>query len=277
MSSRMKGFEADTLRNVMDSKRVGLVHAVGNALLMIAFFYWTRIPEENGWQFSLTVVGGAAIGFATLWLHCATFSFFRPTSERSFRVSLRESVARIPAFFVWTVVFGCVLWMIGQLWNYDEQAGGYGRHLLPLFLRRAITPRSMFSAWHWLVWILYFLVWPILFLPVGGQVAVKGFRGFFGRAAFRPTREVRFWIVFLICFLVGAYVPYTLVWMVPRKPSSLTAQTWSMVLRLGFAYLLLVTTWVVLCAAIMRASDDEQPVVREPDPASILKDASPTA
>ena len=255
MSSHMQSFERDTLSTVLSSKRLWLAHVVINALLMIAFFYWTRIPEETGWQFALTIIGGFTIAFVTLWLHSATFDYFSRMSERCFRKSLRSSVARIPAFVLWTVIFGLVLWLIGQLWNYDEQIGGWARHSLPVFLRRQITPRTMFSASHWFVWFLYFILWPILFLPLGAHVGAKNFRGFYSAATFRPVREVRFWLTYLICFVIGAYVPYTLAWMVPRKPSPLNEQTWSMVFRLGFGYLLLVTAWMVLCAAIMRASD----------------------
>jgi hypothetical protein len=97
-----------------------------------------------------------------------------------------------------------------------------------------------------------------LFLPVGAQVAAKNFRGFFSAAAFRPIRELRFWIAYVVCFLIGAYLPYTLAWMVPQKPSSLIAQAASMTGRLGFGYLLAVTAWVVLCAAIVRAGGETE-------------------
>ena len=269
MNPRMQTFERDTLMAVLNSKRVWLVHVITNALLMIAFFYWTRIPEETGWEFLLTVIWGLAIGFLALWLHCSTFVYFDARSEGSFRASLRSSISRIPAFLVWTVIFGTVLWLIGQLWNYDEQAGGYLRHLLPQFLRRGIAPRSMFSDWHWATWFLYFFLWPIVCLPVGAQVAIKNFPGFYNAAALRPLREVRFWLAYLICFLIGAYVPFVLAWMVPREPSSLNAQTWSVIFRLGIGYLLLVTAWVVLCAAIMRASESDQSADKQIEPAPI--------
>jgi hypothetical protein len=269
MNSRMQTFERDTLTAVLNSKRIWLVHLITNALLMIAFFYWTRIPEETGWEFSLTVVLGLAIGFATLWLHCSTFAYFGAGSERRFSTSLRSSIARIPAFLIWTVIFAIGLWLIGQLWSYDEQAGGYVRHLLPQFLRRVIAPRSMFSSWHWATWFLYFFLWPIVCLPVGAQVAIKNFRGFYSAAILRPMREVRFWLAYLICFLIGAYVPFVLAWMVPREPSSLNAQTWSVIFRLGIGYLLLVTVWVVLCAAIMRASEGDESADKEIEPAPI--------
>jgi hypothetical protein len=257
MNSHMQGFERNTLMAVLNSKRVWLVHLVANALLMIAFFYWTRIPEETGWYVALTLVGGLSIVLVTLWLHSATFDYFSVTSEHSFASSLRRSVARIPAFFTWTLIFGVGLSLIGQLWAYDDQIGGWTRHSLPLFLRSGVTPRTMFSASHWMTWFLYFFLWPVLLLPIGGQVATKNFRGFVSAAAFRPIRRWRFWIVYLACFVIGAYIPFTLAWMVPRKSSPLSDQTWSMALRLGFGYLLLVTAWVILCAAIMRGSAGE--------------------
>jgi len=274
MSSRVQGFERDTLSAVLDSKRVWVVHVVMNALMMIAFFYWTRIPEETGWQFALTVVGALVIAFLTLCLHSATFDYFGVTSERRFRTSLRRVLGRIPAFLVWAVLFGLVLWYIGQLWDYDEQFGGWVRHLLPSFLRRQITPRTMFTATHAAVWILYFIVWPIVFLPVGAQVATKNFRGFITAAAYRPIREVRFWLAYVVCFLIGAYVPFTLAWMVPRKAAPLSAQEWSMALRLGAGYMLLVTAWVVLAAAIMRASGGEEPITTESKTAPVLAQPS---
>jgi hypothetical protein len=263
MSSRMQGFERDTLTAVMISKRVWFVHLIGNALLMVAFFYWTQIPEETGWQVSLTVVCGLAIAFLTLWLHGCTFAYFRPESERRFRTSLRHSIAHIPALLFWTLIFGLVLGFIGHLWNYEEQAGGYARHLLPNFLRGVTTPRSMSSFSHGLMWFLYFFVWPILFLPVGAQAATRNFRGFVSAAAFRPIREARFWLTYFVCFMIGAYIPYRLAWMVPQRASPLSAQEWSMALRLGLGYLLLVTAWVVLCAAIMRASNGEKPAAEQ--------------
>jgi hypothetical protein len=71
--------------------------------------------------------------------------------------------------------------------------------------------------------------------------------------------------VYVVCFIFGAYVPYKLVWMIPTKPSTLNAQTWSMVIRLGGGYLLIVTAWLVLCAAIMRASDGDAALASEPE------------
>jgi hypothetical protein len=264
MNSRMQGFERDTLMSVVNNKVVWLVHAFANALLMVAFFYWTRIPEENGLQFVLTVVSGLLIAFATLWLHSATFHYFRPV-KHSLKDLLRHSAAHVPAFLVWSLIFGLGLWLIGRLWSYDELAGGWLRHLLPGFLRRVVTPRSAFSATSWVVWFLYFFFWPILCLPVGGQVAVNNFRGFYSAEAFRPLRELHFWNMYFVCFIIGAYVPYKLVWMTPTTPSTLNEQTWSMVARFGVAYLLIVTAWLILSAAIMRATDGDAALASAPE------------
>lgn len=263
MNSRMQDFERDTVTALLNSKRVWVVHVVVNALLTVAFFYWTRISEESGLEFALTVVGGVLIVFVTLWLQSATFDYFRPAGDRRLISSLRRSASRVPAFLLWAVIFGLGLWLIGQFGDYSEQIGGWVRHLLPGFLRRALAPRSAFAVTSWFIWFLYFVLWPILFLPVGAQVAVRSFRGFFSLAGLRPLREWRFWIVYFLCFVVGAYVPYRLAWMIPTHPSTLTEQTRSMLVRLGIGYLLLMTAWLMLCSAIMRASDENGAVAGE--------------
>ena len=153
--------------------------------------------------------------------------------------------------------------MIGQVWDYQEQIGGWVRHLLPSFLRHQVTPRTMFEIAHWLIWFVYFFLWPILFLPVGAQVSLSSFRGFVSGTVVRPIARLSFWIAYGVCFVIGAYIPYTLAWMVPIRPSQLNHQEWSMVLRLGSGYLLLVTAWVVLCAAMMIAFEGEGSIVRE--------------
>jgi hypothetical protein len=262
MNSRMHGFERDALVTVWQSKLLWLIHVVANAALMIAFFYWLRIPEESGLQLALAAGDGLLIAFATLWLHAATLDYFRPPEHR-LRQSLRRSVACVPAFLVWTAIFGLGLWLIGQLWIYDQQAGGWIHHLLPGFLRKIVTPRSAMAVTSWLIWFLFYFLWPIVLLPVGAQVAANNFRGFYARAAFRPLRELRFWIVYFICFVIGGYVPFELIWMTPTKPSPLDQQKMSMAIRFGVAYLLLVTAWLILCAAIMRASDGDGSITGE--------------
>lgn len=251
-------FEREILSALWNSKRVWAIHLVVNAMLMVAFFSWTRIPEATRWQFTLTVVSGLLIVFVTLSLHSATFDYFQPSSEKTFRTSLRRSFSRVPAFLVWVLIFGFVLWMIGQMFDYQEQLGGWVRHMLPLFLRRQVSPRTMFAISHWTIWFLYFVLWPIVFLPVGAQVSVGNFRGFLSGAAFRPVSRINLWICYALCFVLGAYLPYTLAWMVPTRPAPLSAQEWSMVARLGLGYLLVVTAWIALCAAIMLASEGDR-------------------
>ncbi len=259
MNSRMQGFERDILVTVWQGKLLWLIHVVANASLMIAFFYWLRIPEESALQLAFTAASGLLIAVATLWLHAATFDYFQ-LSEHRLGQSLRRSVACLPAFLVWVAIFGLGLWLVGQLWIYDQQAGGWIRHLLPGFLRKSITPRSAMAATWWLLWFLFYFLWPVVSLPVGAQVAANNFRGFYAKAAFRPLRELRFWIAYFVCFVIGGYIPFELIWMTPTKPSPLDQQKVSMAMRFGVAYLLLVTAWLILCAAIMRTSAGEETV-----------------
>ena len=248
------GMERDSVMAVLHSKRVWLVHVIGNALLFAAFFYWLQINEETGARFAAAVVSGLLIGFFTLTLHGATFDYFREGTDSSFASALRRVIPRLPWLLIWAAIFGVVLWLIGQLWDYSPQAGGWGRHLLPEFLRRRVSPRSVISLASAVVWFLFFFVWPVMFLPVGSQTASSGVRGMFSGSAWRPLRDFRFWIVYAVCFVVGGYLPYRLAHMTPTRPSPLSTQTWSVAMRFGLGYLLLVTAWLVLCAAMARTS-----------------------
>ncbi|HVZ17904.1 MAG TPA: hypothetical protein VG897_12350 [Terriglobales bacterium] len=265
MKSRMAGFEHDTFSAVWNSKRVWLIHIFANALLFAAFFYWLRIDEESSFHVAISVLMGAAIILCTMWLHAATLDYFHQRhagTGTSFGDSMRAALARVPAFLVWAIVFGVVLDLIGGAWDYDAQAGGWARHMLPQFLRTHVSPRSMISAFVFFVGFIFYVLWPIVFLPIGAQVARFNFRGFFGRpllAAFRPLRHLRFWAVYLVCFAAGMYVPYILANVVPKENASLHYQTASMIARLGIAYMLLVTGWLVVCSAITRAIEGEVP------------------
>lgn len=250
--------ERDSVMAVLQSKRAWLVHVVCNALLFGAFFYWLQIKEETGAWFVVSVVAGLLIVFFTLLLHGATFAYFREGTGSSFASALRRVVPRLPWLLLWVVVFGVVMWWLAQMWNYDAQAGGYARHLLPEFMRKQVSPRSAISLVSTLIGFLVFFVWPVVFLPVGVTTASMGLRGMFTAKAWRPLRDIHFWITYAACFLIGAYVPYKLAHMTPMKPGALNAQTWSMVTRLGFGYLLMVTMWLVLCAAMARATAERE-------------------
>ncbi len=260
--STLQGLFRQSTAAVWNSKLVWLMHVLANATLFVAFFYWLRIPDERGWQFSITIVTGLAIAFLILWLHCATFDHFRtPTS--TFSAAFHRTAARVPWFLIWMLVFAAVLWLIGRAWSYDAQLGGWTRHSLPEFLRRSISPRSVIVVYAHLMWFAFYFLWPILFLPVAAQTASYGWRGFAPRnllAAFRPFRDFHFWILYTVCFLLGAFIPYKLAYHTPVQSSPLSAQTASLVIRLGLGYLLLVTMWLILSAAITRCLDDNQRV-----------------
>jgi hypothetical protein len=163
---------------------------------------------------------------------------------------------------LWAILFGLVIWLLAQLWDYTAQASGWTRHVLPGFVRNQISPRSMISAASWLLWFVVFFVLPIVFLPIFARIASYGMKGMFTRQAW-PIQEIRFWLTYAVCFVVGAYVPYKLAYMMPTKPSQLSAQTWSMIVRLGVGYLLFITAWIALCAAIARVTADAETVAKQ--------------
>jgi len=265
MSASTQGFHRDVFHAAWRARRVWMLQLIANAVIMVAFFYWLKIHDTSVGMFAVSAFAGAAILFATLSLHGATFHYFRrPLSglSSSFRLAASHSFSLL----MWALLFGLILWLTRRLWTYDEQIGGWARHAMPTFLRSHVSPRSVITAATWIVDLFVFVLWPIVFLPVGSYVASYGWRGFFRSSAIRSLAEVQYWILYIACFVVGGYVPYKLAYLTPTKASSLTSQTASMVLRLGVAYLLMVTAWMIVCAAIARAGDEDVVSDRAVDP-----------
>ena len=87
--------------------RLLALHLAGNALLLAAATLWLLIPEAHAWQLLVTALGGLAVGFTFVWLHCGTLAHgltpVRETLGSDFRASIRHITA-CAVFFVVLIV-----------------------------------------------------------------------------------------------------------------------------------------------------------------------------
>ena len=105
-----------------------------------------------------------------------------------------------------------------------------------------LPPRLTTSALTWCVLVLLWLLLPSLMLPVGSLVASRGFAALRWRAvayALRALRTLRYWGGFALA-LACVYASIRLTGWIPERPT-LRAELWSAGLRLGSAYVLVVT------------------------------------
>ena len=209
------------------------------------------------------------LAFFGLWLRTGTLAHFRVAGFRdnanlwpTFRHALRHMVA----LAVWAFVFGAVEWCLYRTRIYAPQFGVWLWQKLPGFLRIA-TPRQLMQAADWVLWFLFWVVVPAVWLPAATTVAADGFsRRRMGRA-FSVVNRPLYWLWFCIIMLIGAYVPYKLMWWIPDV-SNLRGQAWSMGLRCFVAYVIVVTAWLALvwlAGSEAESEDAEQIAEGSPD------------
>ena len=269
MSERMRGFERDTLSAAWHAPRVWFTHVFANLALVAVFYGWLLIPDRRGWQVAGTFLVGLAWLTFALWLHAATFQYFAAahTAPESWTMSWRRSARNIPAFAICVAIYAVVIWLFCLRLDYNAQLSGWFHHLLPGPIRSRISVRTLTAISRWKTAIFFWFFVPLYFVPFLREGAVRGF-GAFTRgwaSAARSFWRLRFWVLYALLFLVGAGVPYKLATMKPHS-GSVISQALNMVLRLGAAYLLAITAFIVLASAVGRLRRNEAPSAAEPVP-----------
>jgi hypothetical protein len=268
MSERMRGFERDTLSAAWHAPRVWFTHVFANLALVAVFYGWLLIPDRRGWQVTGTFLVGLAWLTFALWLHAATFQYFAAahTAPESWTMSWRRSARNIPAFAICVAILILVIWLMGLAFDRQGQLGGWFHHLAPGFVRSRVSVRAMTRLTHIKIVIVFLVLLPLYLFPFLREGAVRGF-GAFTRgwaSAARSFWRLRWWITWIVLFLIG-HLPFHLAFAKPH-PGTVIAQAVNMVLRLGAAYLLLITVYVLVASAVGRLRRNEAPAKPEPVP-----------
>lgn len=211
------------LRALWDHRTLWVLHVFANAVLLALAWLWLSLPEASVWQLAESACLAVVVVLGVLWFHGMTLAAFRlPFDAPPFASTLR----RLPALLVWIILL----------------AG-----LVTLALRYVPATKT-----EWLPRAAAIAV-AVLLLPLASQVAADGFSGFVRTGAWRPLGTWQYYAVVAVLAAVGIWAPYRLIWWVPNV-NGLTAQAGSMGLRFLVAYLLAVTAWFTMTAAVSRLS-----------------------
>ncbi len=241
--------------------KMWLLNLVGNAALLAALYSWLLMPDAHGWQVAVSALDAAVVIFLGVWLRTGTFAYFRvaefrdnATVWRAFRHALRHMIA----LAVWAAAFAVLLWLLWKLRTYTPQAAVWLRQKL----NAGPPPRNITRDLNWLIVLIVWLVLPAIWLPIATTIAAVGFELKRMARSLRVLRRPGYWLWLCALLLVGAYVPFRLVWWIPDL-SDLRKQAWSMGLRFFLAYVILITAWVALVLVVGTRvdRDDRQPIV----------------
>jgi hypothetical protein len=225
--------------------------------LLAAVYFWLLLPDAHGWQVGVSALAAVAVIFFGVWLRAGTFAYFRiaefrdnATVWRAFRRSVRHMVA----LAIWAAAGAALVWLLWSLRTYTPQTGVWMRQKLGA----GPSPRNVTRDLNCLIMLLVWLVIPVIWLPLATTIAAAGVRFRHLVRSLRVLRRPAYWLWLCAMMLVGAYVPYKLVWWVPDL-SDLRKQAWSMGFRFLLAYVILISAWIALLLVVGTRVEREDP------------------
>jgi hypothetical protein len=236
------------------SLRVVLLQWFGNLGVALLAFMWLQIPDSHAWQFVFSIISGAVIVFAILWLYAHTF-----------RILLRpEAVAplwqRLFVLLVVIVLGYFLLQGIDILRSHETLWAGYWNSKVSPNMRTFFTFQRLVK-WQQILYDLIQWLVAALLLPIAVVGAGKGL----GRGGFRHVRNIychfSYWLVTVLAAFAGSYLTSALVSWTPGH--GFAGEMISVLARFGVAYTLdiLLWCWVLAftTACVLRQKPAEPP------------------
>jgi hypothetical protein len=204
-----------------------ILHFLGNAILLWIAYEWLSIPESSMMRLTESILLAAVLMIAALWLHGSALAHFAAEDRSKLRPALGAALKHLLPLFVLSL-FVVVIYLALAGWDSSmETATGTLRTVSDVAL-----------------WLLRWLILPVLLLPLAANVATKGFRGYTPEA-WRVSKRFIYWIEVVVLLLAGIWAPLKIVTWVP-KLDGFALQFTSVLIRFFVAYLLFVVAWLLL-------------------------------
>jgi hypothetical protein len=208
-------------------------------VLILAGLAWTRLPDKHVWQVALILLVPVLLAISALELQTGTVR--KLADDDGQRVKLVWGAVWLLAW----IAIGAAVWCLLD-WC-DNQIPLWSGYFNSKFGSRARARTFTYDhIQHWLTaleWVLRWVVLPAKLIPFGAASAQWGWR-LPWRRILRFLFNCRWWLGVVFASLMGVWLPGLLF----EKPpaGTVTAQAWSVGLKLFAAYLLAMGCWVLL-------------------------------
>lgn len=246
--------------------RLWLLQFFGNAIIALVFAAWLNFPDAHWWQLVFTFIVGLLLIVSVVILHGGTLNYYADIREDE-GAGLLDAFAKalkpthLLAFALWAIIVYFLFQLVTTLDAYYYSFPGYLRSEFPAWLRRLISENAIDNFYLGFVNFLCWVVVPGLLLPFGLLCAEEGFRGFIMlRKWAQIVSNWRYWIVLVLAALIGRYcVGKIMSWLLDPKTATLSGERIWLAFRLLIAYLLVLFSWLWICAMLGRARSGPEP------------------
>lgn len=214
----------------MSRKLLVVTHFLGNALLLWLAYYWLGVGESSGGRLVWSAFLALMILVVAVWLHGSGFA--------GFRAALRNLLPLFVLAVIVLIFYGVLAW-----WkDYSSEPAFKIASYITLKLRKPLKPATVQTVFNAILWLVRWWILPALLLPLAGNIANKGWRGY---RQLQVPRRWLYWIEVVVLLLAGIWLPLKLIAWVPAF-TSFSMQMVSFIVRASIAYLLFVTSCLLL-------------------------------
>jgi hypothetical protein len=210
-------------------------------MVILATLGWTRLPDKSVWQVALTLLIPVLLLLCVLELEAATIRKLADDDGR--RLSLLSgALSLLPWIALAAAAWAVLNWA-------DDQIPAWAAYLNSKASAHArATTFTYDHIQRWLTdveWILRWIALPAKLIPFAASYAKWGWK-LPWRRIIRFLWNWRWWLGVILAAIAGVWLPGHLFDKLPS--GTVSAQVWHVGLKLAAAYLLAVTSWIVLLA-----------------------------
>jgi hypothetical protein len=212
-------------------KRLAGLHLAGNALLLWLGYYWLGLGESRAGALAWSAVVALALLVGACWLYGGAFAYFRAPGA-GVRGAFQTALRNLPALAAFAIVLLAIYGLLDQLQDYSGRPAFSIASWLTLKLRKPVKPATVLRVFQCALWLVRWVVVPVLAAPVFAGLASGGWRGAFARRRWRW-----YWIEAPVLLLAALWLPARLLGWVPHA-ASFGMEMASFAARAAAAYLL---------------------------------------
>lgn len=217
---------------------LGALHLVGNALLLWLGYYWLGIAESSGVKLAWSVLVIVFFICSAVWLHGTALALFHRDRESTFSSAARTALRHLAPLFVIAICAAAIYWWLAHWYDSFDHPAFVIASYATMKLRKPVRPASVLRAFHVFIWILRWLIVPVILFPLAAGAANAGWRGL-AHNFFRRSKWILYAAAVCLLLLCAIWIPLKLVAWVPEIPR-FSLQMLSFLARIGVGYLLFV-------------------------------------
>jgi hypothetical protein len=217
-----------------------LLHFCLNACLLWFGYYWLGVGESRTSTLLWSACVALVIIASACWCYGTTFAYFQAEDQRRLLFAWKSALRNLLPIAVAAVVVVVIYVLLARWAEYGSEAAFKIASYLTLRFRKPIRPSTVLRIFSVVLWIVRWVVLPVLLAPTFSAVAARGwvgFRSISARIGSSATRRWLYWIEAPLLTLGAVWVPLKLLRWVPHM-HGFRMEMLSFTLRAGVAYLL---------------------------------------